>query len=60
VSGFTTGRDLAATRRLAMNVLGLDGRVAYVDIHHYAAHAAELKDCEPVARVTLDDEVEEA
>lgn len=59
ISGLTSNRDMQGTQQLARNILHLDARVAFVDIHNFAAHAADLENCEPLARVSLDDPDEE-
>jgi hypothetical protein len=56
ISGLTSCRDMEGTRRLACSILRLDARIAYVDIHNYAARAADLENSEPLARVSWDSE----
>jgi hypothetical protein len=59
IGGLASVHDLEKTKRLALSALHLDGRFALAAIHNYAAHAAELENCEPVARLSLDDAVED-
>lgn len=59
ISGLTSNRDLPGTQRLAHSLLNLDSRIAFVDIYTFTAHATDLANCEPLKRVSLDDESEE-
>ena len=59
ITGIVSCHDLAKTKGLAWGILNA-GKAAIVDIYHYAPHIADLEGQEPVARVTLDDEGDDA